>query len=261
MEKNAQLHLLQCACVCACARVCVSVCVSLCVCHTARPHSTAAALFLNLLLGEDAWLLSRPGRLISRETPRDLVGSKAGLNVLEKRKIICPWPESSPHLPQTSHWTNWAMGRIHWEKYLSEANDSGIFVVKLEGKRPPRRPWIRWDGNVKQARKETEGKELDASGFGKGQEESWWKHTEESSGCRNCGEFLDYPRILYVSSWRRKDWAACSTEVRQNEVVAARILRLVLFCSLPYRNLTHAFSSSQAEPNTCRITAQMSAAW
>jgi len=54
MEKNAQLHLLQCACVCACARVCVSVCVSLCVCHTARPHSTAAALFLNLLLGEDA---------------------------------------------------------------------------------------------------------------------------------------------------------------------------------------------------------------
>jgi len=68
---------------------------------------------------------------------------------------------------------------------------SGILVVKLEGKRPPGRPCNRWEGNVKQVLEETVGKELDTSCFGKGQGESSWEHTEESSGCRNCGEFLD----------------------------------------------------------------------
>lgn len=46
---------------------------------------------------------------------------------------------------------------------------SEILVVKWEGKRPLERPCIRWEGNVKQALEETEGMELDASGFGKGQ--------------------------------------------------------------------------------------------
>jgi hypothetical protein len=49
---------------------------------------------------------------------------------------------------------------------------SRIVVVKCEGQRPTGRPCIRWEGNDRKGLEETGRKELDASGFGKGQEES-----------------------------------------------------------------------------------------
>jgi len=57
-------------------------------------------------------------------------------------------------------------------KHKNEDNAFRDLVVKWEEKRQSGRPSIRWEDNVKQALEETGGKELDVSGFGKGQVES-----------------------------------------------------------------------------------------
>jgi len=62
-----------------------------------------APLILNLSTNCGEWLTSCPDHLITRERVSGThwaggwVGPRADLDILEKRKIPCPWPESSPN--------------------------------------------------------------------------------------------------------------------------------------------------------------------